>query len=138
MNKPSSSNKKAPPKRAAKKPTPVASSVKAKSSVQVVAPEVARAARPLAPRKSKVTPDVLATTVPVNPGGDTKQSRLITLLNAPGGATIAQIREATGWQAHTVRGTISGVLRKKLGYQVTCLPSPESGARLYRITGSVA
>lgn len=39
----------------------------------------------------------------------------------------------TGWQAHTVRGTISGVLRKKLGLNVTCVPSTEAGPRLYRI-----
>jgi hypothetical protein len=42
----------------------------------------------------------------------------------------------TGWQAHTIRGTISGVLRKKLGLNVTCTPSTDSGARLYRIVGA--
>ena len=135
MNKPSSTKKTVPPNSAPKKITTVAGSVKAKSQAAAVAPKVARSS---VSGKSKVTPTATATTVPVIPSRDTKQSRLITLLNTPFGATIAQIREATGWQAHTVRGTISGVLRKKLGYQVTCTVSPESNARLYRITGSVA
>jgi hypothetical protein len=42
----------------------------------------------------------------------------------------------TGWQAHTVRGTISGVLRKKLGLTVDCQPSSDSGEHLYRIVNS--
>jgi hypothetical protein len=42
----------------------------------------------------------------------------------------------TGWQAHTVRGTISGVLRKKLGLNVTCESSAKSGERVYRIVNS--
>ena len=39
----------------------------------------------------------------------------------------------TGWQAHTVRGTISGVLRKRLGLSVTCAASEGGGTRVYRI-----
>ena len=38
---------------------------------------------------------------------------------------------ATGWQPHTVRGTISGVLRKHLGLNVIC--TAEAGHRTYRI-----
>jgi hypothetical protein len=41
----------------------------------------------------------------------------------------------TSWQAHTVRGTISGVLRKKLGLNVTCQAASDSGDRAYRIVG---
>ena len=54
------------------------------------------------------------------------------------GATIDQMRELTGWQAHTVRGIISGVLRKKLGLNVTCIGAVDSNKRIYRIVGSVA
>ena len=60
-----------------------------------------------------------------------KQARLITLLRSPKGGTIDQMTELTGWQAHTVRGTISGVLRKRLSLNVIC--SGEPGSRAYRI-----
>jgi len=51
----------------------------------------------------------------------------------PGGATIAQMVASTGWQAHSVRGAISGMLRKKLGLSVV-LARNDSGERAYRVT----
>jgi hypothetical protein len=65
----------------------------------------------------------------------TKQALLIDLLQRPGGATIAEIVEATGWQAHSVRGAISGTLKKKLGLKVTSEKS-ENGLRRYRIVAT--
>ena len=65
-----------------------------------------------------------------------KQAQLIAALGAANGTTIKQMMAVTGWQAHTVRGTISGVLRKKLGLNVACEASAESGERVYRIVGS--
>jgi len=55
----------------------------------------------------------------VEPNGS-KQSRLISLLRTSEGCTISQMTDLTGWQAHTVRGVISGVLRKRLGLNVVC------------------
>jgi len=55
----------------------------------------------------------------VEPKGS-KQSRLISLLQTSEGCTISQMTDLTGWQAHTVRGVISGVLRKRLGLDVVC------------------
>jgi len=49
----------------------------------------------------------------------TKQSLLIDLLKRKNGASIGEIVKATGWQAHSVRGAISGALKKKLGLTVT-------------------
>jgi len=63
-----------------------------------------------------------------------KQSQLIALLQSPTGATIEQMTRATGWQPHTVRGTISGALRKRLGLQVVC--GGEAGAGVYRIVAA--
>jgi len=49
----------------------------------------------------------------------TKQAQIIAMLGAQEGATIGEITAATGWQSHTVRGAISGVLKKKLGLAIT-------------------
>lgn len=84
-----------------------------------------------APPSSTVVPQV-----PANLVRDSKQARLIAKLRAKPGATIDQMMTLTGWQAHTVRGTISGVLRKKLGLTVNCDSSTDSGEHLYRIVNS--
>lgn len=62
----------------------------------------------------------------------TKLAALVTALRHPGGATIAQIMAGTGWQAHSVRGAISGMLRKRLGLNVV-LARNDSGERVYRV-----
>ena len=54
------------------------------------------------------------------------------MLHRPEGATIDQIVEATAWQRHSVRGVISGTVKKKLGLAVTSTKS-ETGERVYRI-----
>ncbi len=61
-------------------------------------------------------------TASVGEGGSvragTKTARLIALLRRKDGATIADLIEVTGWQAHSVRGALSGTLKKKLGLAV--------------------
>ena len=64
----------------------------------------------------------------------TKQALLIDLLKRKTGATIADLVKATGWQPHSVRGAISGTLKKKLGLTVTSEPIEQRG-RVYRIVG---
>ena len=90
------------------------------------APEAAPAAKTRAPREN------------------TKQARMIELLRRREGATVEQIAEATGWQHHTIRGAISGALKKKLGLTIEATRTREvgpnkTGARgsstVYRITG---
>jgi hypothetical protein len=61
-----------------------------------------------------------------------KKAQVIALLKRPHGATLSQIREVTGWQAHSVRGFISGTLGKKLGLQVESTKR-ETGERAYRL-----
>ena len=62
---------------------------------------------------------------------NTKQAQVIAMLSRPSGATIADICEATGWQAHTSRGFLAGSVKKKLGLTVTS--TKDSGAvRVYR------
>jgi Protein of unknown function (DUF3489) len=52
------------------------------------------------------------------PRAGTKQAKMIEMLKRPEGATVEQIAAATGWQHHTIRGAISGALKKKLGLTV--------------------
>jgi hypothetical protein len=68
--------------------------------------------------------------IPIRPG--TKLAALVMALRRPQGATSLQLMLATGWQQHTVRGAISGMLRKKLGLNVV-LAQNESGERVYRV-----
>jgi len=63
---------------------------------------------------------------------NSKQATVIEMLHRPNGVTINEICEATGWQAHTVRGTFAGALKKKLGLNITSFK--DTGAtRVYRI-----
>jgi len=63
---------------------------------------------------------------------NSKQATVIQMLQRPEGATIQQIMDATGWQAHTVRGTFAGAFKKKLGLTITS-EKPDGGERAYRI-----
>ncbi len=64
----------------------------------------------------------------------TKQAILIEMLSRAKGATIEEMAAKTGWQAHSVRGAISGTLKKKLGLAVTS-SVVEARGRVYRISG---
>jgi len=63
---------------------------------------------------------------------NSKQADVIRMLKRPEGATVRQICEATGWQAHTVRGTFAGAFKKKLGLTIVS-DKPQGGERVYRI-----
>lgn len=68
---------------------------------------------------------------PVQRRNGTKQDMLIAMLRAPEGATIEEIVAALEWQTHTVRGVISGALKKKLGLTITSEKTDGRG-RVYR------
>ena len=63
---------------------------------------------------------------------NSKQAEVIRMLQRTEGATIGQICAATGWQAHTVRGTFAGAFKKKLGLSIVS-DKPQGGERVYRI-----
>ncbi len=67
-------------------------------------------------RKARVEPQPDPAPIPGRTG--TKQAQIIALLQRPEGASISEIVAATGWQAHTVRGAISGALKKRLGLDI--------------------
>jgi hypothetical protein len=61
-----------------------------------------------------------------------KTEQAITLMKAPGGTTLKTLMETFGWQAHSVRGFISGTLTKKMGLTVVSTKG-EDGRRTYTI-----
>jgi len=65
---------------------------------------------------------------------ETKLTALVALLSRPEGVNIEDMIAATGWQKHTIRSALSHALTKKHGYQIVS-EKPESGARIYKITG---
>jgi hypothetical protein len=61
-----------------------------------------------------------------------KTAKVLDLLKRSGGATLKEIMKATGWQAHSVRGFLSGTLGKKMKLTVTSTKA-EDGARSYSV-----
>lgn len=64
----------------------------------------------------------------------TKLQRLEAMLRRPEGATIAQLSKALDWQAHSIRGAMSGTLKKKQGLAITA-SKVDGQDRIYRIEG---
>jgi hypothetical protein len=91
----------------------------------------AKTVRAKAAKPGKATPVDKPT-----PRAGTKQAKLIELLRRPEGATVEQIAAATGWQHHTIRGAISGALKKKLGLNIEATRTREVGPEKTGAKGS--
>ena len=61
-----------------------------------------------------------------------KAAKVLDLLKRADGVTLAELMRATGWQAHSVRGLLSGTVNKKLGLAVTSTKG-ENGERRYSV-----
>jgi hypothetical protein len=66
------------------------------------------------------------------PESGSKQSRVLAMLRSPQGATIATMMQAAGWQQHSVRGFLAGVVRSRLRLNLSS--QQVDGGRVYRIT----
>lgn len=98
-------------------------------------PGRSRSARVAPPRKQAPTKKFRPAEAPKEtsvPAGISKQQRCLDLLARRDGATLTELIAATNWQAHSVRGFLSGTAKKKLGLSVTSTRD-EDGARRYCI-----
>ena len=86
----------------------------------------------IAPEDDSVAPQPAPGANTRAPRAGTKQAKLIEMLRAEGGATIAEIAAATGWQPHTIRGAFAGALKKKFGLEVTS-DKVEGRGRVYSL-----
>jgi hypothetical protein len=103
-----------------------ASKVKASDEVASKSQPTTAQQRPLAKPVRIAKPVTAAAS---KPG---KIDKIIAMMSRPKGASIDELIKATAWQAHSVRGAISGTLRKKQGLNVVSVKSGD--VRLYRIT----
>lgn len=83
-------------------------------------------------RTTAAEPKVTGLTPAKKAETSSKQDRLVAMLRSPTGATIAAMMKATGWQQHSVRGFLAGVVRKRL--KLKLLSESIEGNRIYRIT----
>ncbi len=102
------------------RPRPAPASVEADADLEA---EVAAAEATWAQQRAETKPRTRE---------NSKQAQVIAMLRRPEGATVRQIVEATGWQNHTVRGALSGALKRKLRLTITSSKS-DQGERVYRI-----
>ena len=108
---------------------------KAKAARQArhVAPAKPKSAKETTPAKKAAKPPKKATKAKSDGVRErTKTSAVLALLQRAKGTTLAEIMDATSWQAHSVRGFISGTLGKKMGLSVKS-EKREDGTRVYSI-----
>jgi Protein of unknown function (DUF3489) len=101
-------------------------------AIQALTPTPAPQAAPVVPKKAKATKDATVKDAPPTTREGSKKAIVLDLLKRADGAMLKDIMEATGWQAHSVRGFISGSLGKKMGLTVESFKRPD-GDRAYRI-----
>jgi Protein of unknown function (DUF3489) len=86
----------------------------------------------VAPKKSKAGKKAKAAKKAGAARDGSKAAKILDLLKRPEGATLKGLMKATDWQAHSVRGFLSGTIRKKLGLNVVSTKA-DDGERTYSI-----
>ena len=97
-----------------------------------VVPDVAPQAAPVATKKARAGKQAKGGAEAPTARDGSKTAQILALIQRPEGATLAAIMEAAGWQAHRVRGFISGTLGKKMGLKVESAKR-EDGQRVYTL-----
>ena len=104
----------------------------AKLKAARTAPTPAPQAAPAAPKKAKAAKQATAKDAAPTARDGSKKAIVLDMLRRADGASLKDIMDATVWQAHSVRGFISGSLGKKMGLTVESFKRPD-GVRAYRI-----
>jgi len=99
-----------------------------------VAPAKAKAGKKATPAKKATNGGATAKVAETSARHGSKTAKILDLLKRPGGATAKELLKVTGWQAHSLRGFVSGTLRKKMGLTVTSVKG-EDGGRSYSVKG---
>lgn len=86
-----------------------------------------------APPKDKQTRKAARAKKPAPARRGSKTAKILDLLKRPGGITLKELMKTTGWQAHSVRGFLSGTLRKKMGTPVESSKRAD-GERVYLLS----
>jgi hypothetical protein len=85
-----------------------------------------KATKPASPKSAKtVRPEAVGR-------GGTKTDKILALLKRPGGTTLKELMKATGWQPHSVRGFLSGVIGRKLKLKIASVKD-DSNVRRYSV-----
>ena len=102
-----------------------------------------RAAKTAVCKTAKLKPDKLSaadqrprTLAQATGRAESKQARIIAMLRSSSGATIDAMADAAGWQQHSVRGFLAGIVRKKLGLNLVSMDG--DNGRVYRIKDRTA
>lgn len=95
-----------------------------------------RVAAKVKPDKRSISPTAGPPEAAAEGRPGSKQAKVLAMLRASRGASIQAIVSATGWQAHSVRGFFAGVVRKKLGLDLTS--EVGEGGRVYQVSGDAA
>lgn len=99
-----------------------------------VAPGKAKSAKKPSPAQKRAKKPTGAKTTKAGKGAreGSKTAKVLDLLRRSKGATLKELMKATGWQAHSVRGFLSGAVGKKLGLTVASTKG-EDGERTYSV-----
>ena len=101
-------------------------------AIQALTPAPAPQAAPVAPKKAKAAKKATAKDAAPATREGSKKAIVLELIRRADGASLKEIQEATAWQAHSVRGFISGALGKKMGLTVESFKRPD-GTRAYKL-----
>jgi len=113
---------------------PVRAQRKKRATQKKGAPQGAKAAKGAKPKKAAQTSKKTARSKgkATAPRAESKSAEILALTRRPKGATLAELAKATGWQNHSIRGFLSGVVGKKMGLTVAS-QKREDGERVYSI-----